>query len=66
MADERVEGPGTGDLARRIVEDLKIIARDEARLARLEIDQGLKRATADVATIVLGGIVALIGFGLLA
>jgi hypothetical protein len=56
---------GVGSLVRRAMADLKVITRDEAELVRLELSQSLKRAAGEAAAIVLGGIVALIGFALL-
>jgi hypothetical protein len=50
---------------RRITDDVKVIARDEVALARAELARGLRIAATDAAILVLGGLVALIGFGLL-
>lgn len=60
LGDEKL-----GGLVRRAMSDLKVITRDEAELARIEIAKGLKRAAGEAAAIVLGGVVALIGFALL-
>jgi len=57
--------PQLSELLERIVEDLKSIGRDELALARIEIKQSMKSAITDTAAIVLGGIVALIGLGML-
>ncbi len=57
--------PQVGELLQRIVEDLKSIGRDEMALARIEVKQSMKSAAADAAAIVLGGVVALIGLGML-
>ena len=54
-----------GELLHRITDDVKTIARDEVELARMEIESTAKRAAADAAVVLLGGIVALIGLGLL-
>ncbi|HLU67338.1 MAG TPA: phage holin family protein [Kofleriaceae bacterium] len=54
-----------GELLSRINDDVKTIARDEVELARVELKQSMRSATADAAVLVLGGIVALIGLGLL-
>ena len=56
---------GLGTLVRRAMSDLKVITRDEAALARIEISKSLKKAAGEAAALVLGGIVALIGFALL-
>ena len=56
---------GIRELLQRITHDLKTIARDEVDLVRLEIAKTAKAAAADAAFILLGGIVALIGLGLL-
>jgi uncharacterized membrane protein YqjE len=53
------------ELARRAAGDLKILARDELELARLEFSKSLRTALADGAAMVLGGVIALIGFALL-
>lgn len=54
-----------GDVVRRIGDDVKTIASDELQLAKLEITKAMKVAAGDAAAVVLGGIVALIGFGML-
>lgn len=54
-----------GELLHRITDDVKTIARNEVDLARIEIESTAKSAAADAAIILLGGIVALIGLGLL-
>ena len=54
-----------GELLHRISDDVKTIARDEVELARHELERTAKVAAADAAVILLGGIVALIGLGLL-
>jgi hypothetical protein len=56
---------GIGGLVRRAMSDLKVITRDEAELAKIEISKGLKKAAGEAAAVVLGGVVALIGFALL-
>jgi hypothetical protein len=57
--------PEVGDLIQSISDDLKLLARDELELARTEITNGMKRPIADAGAIVLGGVLALIGLGLL-
>lgn len=54
-----------GELIHRITDDVKTIARDEVELARIELERTAKSAAADAAVVLLGGIVALIGLGLL-
>ena len=54
-----------GELLHRITDDVKTIAKNEVDLARIEIERTAKSAAADAAVILLGGIVALIGLGLL-
>ena len=54
-----------GDLIHRITDDLKVIAKDEIELVKGEIQHTAKTAAFEGAVIVLGGIVALIGLGML-
>jgi len=54
-----------GELLHRITDDVKTIARDEIDLAKAEIAKHAKVAAGEAAAIVLGGIVALIGFAML-
>lgn len=54
-----------GELLQQITDDLKTIARDEIELVRLEVVHTARAAAADAAFVLLGGIVALIGLGLL-
>jgi len=58
-------GRGIGDLLHRITDDLKVLAKDELELAKGEITSTAKTAAFEAAVIVLGGIVALIGLGML-
>jgi hypothetical protein len=59
-------GPGrVGELLHRITDDLKTIAKDEIELAKGEVQASAKTAAMEGALIVLGGIVALIGLGML-
>ncbi|MBA3459121.1 MAG: phage holin family protein [Deltaproteobacteria bacterium] len=44
---------------------MKTIASDELQLAKLELTKSVKTAAGEAAVVVLGGIVALIGFGML-
>jgi uncharacterized membrane protein YqjE len=57
--------PGVGELVHRITDDVKTIAGDELKLAKMELTRTVKTAVTDAAVVVLGGIVALIGFGML-
>jgi hypothetical protein len=58
-------GRGIGDLLHRITDDLKVIAKDEIELVKGEAEKTAKTAAMEAAAIVLGGIVALIGLGML-
>ncbi|HUS27379.1 MAG TPA: phage holin family protein [Kofleriaceae bacterium] len=58
-------GHGVGELLHRITDDLKTIAKDEIDLAKNEVARHAKLAAGEAAIIVLGGIVALIGFAML-
>lgn len=57
--------PGVGELVHRITNDVKTIASDELELAKIELGRSFKSAAADGAMVILGGIVALIGFAML-
>jgi len=60
------DGTGrVGDLLHRITDDLKVLAKDELELAKGEVASTAKTAAFEAAVIVLGGIVALIGLGML-
>lgn len=54
-----------GTLMSRIGDGLKTIAEDEVKLARLELLDELKKPLASAGAIVLGGVIALFGVGLL-
>ncbi len=56
--------PGVGELVHRITDDVKTIASDELELVKIELGRSFKRAAADGAMVILGGVVALIGFGM--
>jgi hypothetical protein len=58
-------GHGIGELLHRITDDVKTIAKDELDLAKAEVGRHAKIAAGEAAIIVLGGIVALIGFAML-
>jgi hypothetical protein len=59
------DGSQVGGLLHRISDDLKVLARDELELAKGEMQSTAKTAAFEAAAVVLGGIVALIGLGLL-
>jgi hypothetical protein len=54
-----------GDLVHRITDDLKILAKDELELVKGEVQHSARTAAFEGAIVVLGGIVALIGLGML-
>jgi hypothetical protein len=56
---------GIGELLHRITDDVKTIATDEVELVRAELSTNIRIAVMEVAVIVLGAVVVLIGFGLL-
>lgn len=56
---------GVGELLHRITDDLKTLAKDELELAKDELQSSAKTAAFEGAAIVLGGVVALIGLGML-
>lgn len=59
------EDGGVSRVLHQITDDIKTIGRDEIELTRLEIQRTARTAAIDAAILVLGGIVALIGLGLL-
>ncbi|HWM86820.1 MAG TPA: phage holin family protein [Kofleriaceae bacterium] len=66
MESERDEGNGrVGEILHQLTDDVKTIAHNEIELARLEMEKTAKTVATDAAAILLGGIVALIGLGLL-
>jgi hypothetical protein len=54
-----------GDLIHRITDDIKVLAKDELELLKGEVQHTAKTAAFEASVIVLGGIVALIGLGML-
>jgi uncharacterized membrane protein YqjE len=62
---EQPHEPEVVELIQQISEDLKSIAQDEIDLARIELTEGMRRPIVDTGAIVLGGVLALIGLGLL-
>jgi uncharacterized membrane protein YqjE len=65
MDAQTLSTTSVGDLLSRITRDVKTIAHDELELVRDELRQTTKTAAADAAIVLLGALVALIGFGLL-
>ena len=60
------EGNGrVGELLHRITDDVKTIAHDEIELVKTELSHTARVAAVDAAVILLAGIVALIGVGML-
>src|SRR4051812_3002439 len=59
------DGSQVGGLLHRITDDLKVLAKDELELAKGEMQTTAKTAAFEAAALILGGIVALIGLGLL-
>jgi hypothetical protein len=53
------------ELLRNIGEDMKTIASDEVELTRNELTKNIKVAVTEIAIMVIGAFVALIGFGFL-
>jgi hypothetical protein len=63
---ENTDGNGrVGELLHRITDDVKTIAHDEIELVRTELSHTARVAAVDAAIILLAGIVALIGVGML-
>jgi hypothetical protein len=54
-----------GELLHRITDDVKMIAHDEIELVKTELERTAKMAAVEAAVILLAGIVALIGVGML-
>jgi len=64
--ETKPSAPGeVGALMRRIGDGLKTIAEDEVKLARIELIDQLQKPLADAGAIVLGGVLAIIGVGML-
>jgi uncharacterized membrane protein YqjE len=64
-AETQLHEPDVGELIQQISDDLKGIAKNEIDLARIELSDGMRRPIADAGAVVLGGVLALIGLGLL-
>jgi hypothetical protein len=63
---QNTEGNGrVGELLHRITDDVKTIAHDEIELERTELSHTARVAAVDASVILLAGIVALIGVGML-
>ena len=62
---DEASGHGIGELLHRISDDVKTIAKDELDLVKDEVSRHAKIAAGEAAIVVLGGIVALIGFAML-
>jgi uncharacterized membrane protein YqjE len=62
---ESAQPAEVGDLLSRIGNGLKTIAEDEVKLARIELLEEMKKPLASAGAIVLGGVIALFGVGLL-
>jgi hypothetical protein len=54
-----------GELLHRITDDVKTIAHDEIELVRTEVEHTAKTAAVEASVVLLAGIVALIGVGML-
>lgn len=65
MMDATTQAHGAREILHHIADDVKTIARDEVELVTQELTHSAKVAANEAAIVVLGGIVALIGFGLL-
>ncbi len=65
MATEDSNDRPLSELIADLSADMKAVARDQVALARAELGTVAKLAARDAALIALGGVVALIGFGML-
>lgn len=63
--DTNENSRGIGDLLHAITDDLKTLGKGELELAKREVTSSAKSAAFEAAFIVLGGVVALIGLGML-
>jgi hypothetical protein len=54
-----------GELAKRAVHDVNVLARHHVDLARAELGSGMRKAALEAIGVILGGVVALIGFAML-
>jgi Putative Actinobacterial Holin-X, holin superfamily III len=50
-----------GELLGQVTQDLSLLVRQEAQLARIEIQEKISRASRDLVSLAAGGVVALIG-----
>jgi uncharacterized membrane protein YqjE len=58
-------GETVGELAKRVVHHVNVLARDHVDLARIELGKGMRKAALEAIGVMLGGVVALIGFAML-
>jgi hypothetical protein len=58
--------PRIGDLVQRIGDDVRTITRAEVELAKAQLARSARAAATDGAAVLLGGVVALIGVGMMA
>jgi hypothetical protein len=66
QVEDTGEGNGrVSELLHRITDDVKTIAHGEIELVRSEVERTAKTAAVEAAVVLLGGIVALIGLGML-
>jgi uncharacterized membrane protein YqjE len=65
ISDTAPKPPGVGELVSRIGDDLKTLAEDHVALARKELIDDLKEPLADAVAVLLGGMLAVFGLGLL-
>jgi hypothetical protein len=66
QTNQTEDGTGrVGELLHRTTDDIKVLAKDELELVKGEVQHTAKTAAFEAAVIVLGGIVALIGLGML-
>jgi hypothetical protein len=62
---ENDDSDGIRALVRRVTDDLSSLAKEHVELARADLTRGMKHAAADSGALVLGAMVALIGFAML-
>lgn len=59
------DSPSVMQLVRQVTDDLRSIAHHEVLLARSELQASLRAAVGDVVVVVVGGLIAAIGLGVL-
>jgi uncharacterized membrane protein YqjE len=57
--------PTVGEILHRLATDTEALAKDQFALASAELKQSIKKSAVSAAGVLLGGVVALIGVGLL-